>query len=188
MRNVFLDCGAHEATSLRAFFNHYPQPDTWHIWSFEPNTALNPFFELYRQYKLFQLENKAVWIYDGEIDFYLAGVSPSGSTLFPDKTTWKVSKRPIRVPCIDFSAWVKRVFLPDDYIILKMNMEGAEYAVLDKMLQEGTIDLISDLYVSFHHDKIPSIGTKTHRRINQALLDRGFTIKDWKQIRKELDA
>jgi hypothetical protein len=53
----------------------------------------------------------------------------------------------VTVESIDFSQWLKRTVAPDDYVILSMDIEGAEYDVLDKMLQDGAFKHVDRLYV-----------------------------------------
>ena len=44
-----------------------------------------------------------------------------------------------KVEAIDFSKWVLENFTEEDFIILKMDIEGSEYKVLPKMIEDGTI-------------------------------------------------
>jgi hypothetical protein len=36
------------------------------------------------------------------------------------------------------------------FVVVKMDVEGAEYAVLEQLLHNGTITLVSELMVEFH--------------------------------------
>jgi hypothetical protein len=56
----------------------------------------------------------------------------------------------ISVESFDFSQWLSGSFTEKDYVILSLDIEGAEFAVLEKMLQEETARLIDRLYVEFH--------------------------------------
>jgi hypothetical protein len=38
---------------------------------------------------------------------------------------------------------------------LKLDIEGAEYDVLWKMIKENTIKMVDELYVEFHSDTLP---------------------------------
>jgi len=107
-------------------------------------------------------------------------VSPAGSTLLRDKTTWKVSKTPVKVPCINFSNWISKRFKPKDHIVLKMNIEGAEYEVLENMLHNGVLAWINVLYISFHFRKIPSITKKRHQNLVAAIEESGSIIRKWR--------
>jgi len=52
--------------------------------------------------------------------------------------------------CIDFSAWLKENVGVQDEVVLKINTEGAEYGILQRMFHDGTISLIDRLYVWWH--------------------------------------
>ena len=41
----------------------------------------------------------------------------------------------IRVPCFDFSAWLRS--LPE-HAVVKVDVEGAEFPILERMVEEGT--------------------------------------------------
>jgi len=55
---------------------------------------------------------------------------------------------------VDFGQWLKKNFSKDDFVFVKFDIEGAEYDVLDKMLKDGTIEMIDRLYVEFHNVKV----------------------------------
>lgn len=44
-------------------------------------------------------------------------------------------------------------FNKQDFIVVKMDIEGAEYAVLRKMINDRSLEYINDLYVEFHSHK-----------------------------------
>lgn len=54
------------------------------------------------------------------------------------------------IEMIDLSRFIKTNFTLNDYIVLKLDIEGAEYDILEKMLDDGTINYINELYVEFH--------------------------------------
>ena len=61
------------------------------------------------------------------------------------------------MPAIDFSRWLKEMVArhteadgSKPFVVVKMDIEGAEYAVLEELVHDGTIALISELMVEFH--------------------------------------
>lgn len=148
---AFIDCGGHIGLAVAKF----RRTNTgFTVYSFEPCPHLS---RHYRDRKDIVFSDSAVWIRDGEIDMYVDTSAPDayGSSLFREKITGRLDRdHPIRVKCFDFSRWVGEHFTLADYVVLKMDIEGAEYAVLDKMLTDGTIDLIDVLYAEFHYMKI----------------------------------
>ena len=61
--------------------------------------------------------------------------------------------REIKVRSIDLSRWIKENFTKDDYIVLKIDIECAEYMVLKKMFSDNTFEYINEVYGELHHIK-----------------------------------
>ena len=55
------------------------------------------------------------------------------------------------VECIDFSEFLKNNIEPESNVICKMDIEGAEYEVLGKLINDDTITIINSLYVEWHN-------------------------------------
>lgn len=152
-KKYFIDCGAYDGCSVR-FFRQKCDPNCqYHIYSFEANPKYARNFPKFENHTFY---NKAVWIYNGIADFYLSySAFQDGSTLIKDKITGNLDKeKPMTIECIDLSGWIKKNLNRQDYIILKMNIEGAEYRVLEKMIEDNTIDYINRLFVNWHWHKI----------------------------------
>jgi len=162
----YIDCGSHNGTTVKFFREVHDKDCEYHIYSFEP---LPVFAECLNGVEKNTFYNKAVWIYDGEIDFYLSRIEiRDGSTVIKEKTTGRLDyKNPIKIKCIDFSKWIERTFSKDDYIVLKMNIEGAEYEILKKMVKDGTIDYIDKLFIDWHWDRIGLSKSEHTGLINQ---------------------
>ena len=96
----------------------------------------------------FTLVECLVWIEDGMAEFRTDGesdtcslVGASGASLeFPVKS----------LPCLDLSRFLRDNYCPADYLVMKLDIEGAEFAVLDKLIADGTISLLRELYVEYH--------------------------------------
>jgi len=87
------------------------------------------------------LKRKAAWTHYGDVPFH-------------DQIT---SSRIMegadgRVRCFDFSSWIGRCsdFWDGEPFVVKMDIEGAEYPVLDKMIADGTDRLVSELVMEWH--------------------------------------
>ena len=102
------------------------------------------------------LQREAAWIEDGEIEFaHVRGLRGWDSTVMRDKNTHDEWSRPdsvIRVPCFDLSSWLRG--LPEPPIV-KLDVEGAEFPILQKLVDDGTDVLIAELLVEWHDDKMP---------------------------------
>ncbi len=154
MRNILIDCGYHKGESIERFKHLDILVQPWEIYAFEPNP------DLFNQLddKNVHLIDSAVWIEDGQIDFYIAEDS-AGSSLIKHKSTAKLSETPIKVPCIDFATWLTELCKLGDYVIVNMNIEGAEYQVLPDLLKKGCMNLIDALYIEFHNIKVGVLPT-----------------------------
>ena len=72
-----------------------------------------------------------------------------------NKKTGRLDKNnPIYVNSIDFSEFKINNFNKDDFIILKLDIEGAEYKVLETMISDSAIDYINILLIEFHNYKV----------------------------------
>ena len=150
-RYIFIDGGAHKGETIAHFEKTKMYRDhPWEIYAFEANPHLMSFFP--ERHGLTVL-NQAIWNQDGFIEFYL-GEDSLSSSLIKDKKTGNLRPRPVRVPCVDFGQWLKKNFSIYDYILVKLDIEGAEYDVLDKMLSDGTIAYVDKLYIEFHNTEV----------------------------------
>lgn len=157
---IFIDCGYYIGKALEYYA---PLMDeTWKVYAFEPRMDLN----VENTIKRFPFEvewiPKAIWTDDGEVDFRLAGRNDASHI---DSMRASVDKK-VTVPCVDFSKFVRE--LPETTIICSMDIEGAEFPVLNKMLEEGTAQRIALLDIEFHHNilgKHNSISSELRRRL-----------------------
>lgn len=140
--NIFLDCGYYTGGALQKYIDAGVVDDTWTIYAFEPNPEIKvkrrPNMAIYR---------KAVWIKNGRINFHIAGREDAAGIA---NLTGHTNPKEISVATIDFSEFVSK--LPSGAnIICSMDIEGAEYEVLEKMLRDETIGRIRLLDIEFHH-------------------------------------
>eukprot|EP00971_Amphidinium_carterae_P163578 3243573-Amphidinium_carterae.1 len=50
----------------------------------------------------------------------------------------------------DVAQWIRQHYTPEDYIYVKMDIEGAEYAVIKRMLDDGVAEWVSKWAVEWH--------------------------------------
>jgi hypothetical protein len=70
---------------------------------------------------------------------------------------WTSAGEVIRVPCFDFSSWLRRL---DERPVVKLDVEGAEFPILERLHEEGTDALIAELLVEWHDEKMPDFATR----------------------------
>jgi FkbM family methyltransferase len=104
------------------------------------------------------LARKAAWITDGEIEFArVQGLRAWDSTVMREKNSrreWSGPSEIIRVPCFDFSSWLRT--LPEPPIV-KLDVEGAEFPILERMVETGADALVTELLVEWHDDKMADL-------------------------------
>jgi len=158
MRNVFIDCGANGGDTLDAFKRSADYaPDTL-LYAIEPDPRLVTRLLLRGDCTVI---GKAAWTYDGTVDMYF-DLRPSGlrTTQFPTGST-RLSKMPTPVECMNFGAWLVATFELTDHVIVKMDIQGAEYAILEQMLADGSIGYVDKLYLELLHRK------QAHKSVEQ---------------------
>lgn len=169
---IFLDCGAHCGCSRRKCAVDFPG---YVAHSFEPNTTFNRYCN--------KLINKAVWIYDGNIDFYqFDGLQAAGSSVSLEKAkfTGKYFKYTnVSVECIDLAKYI--LSLESNDVILKMDIEGAEYTVLPHLIDTGALNKVSSLYIEWHHTRCGISQSQHDNLISQIQIP----IYEWSGMRKD---
>jgi FkbM family methyltransferase len=148
---------------------------------FEPN----PFFHKDYQNSSYILEKKAIWTENCTKTFHISpDARQASSSLFQDKLCRINGKlipfdaNAIQVDCIDFSEWLKQNVSPRQHVTLKLDIEGAEYDVLWKLINDKTIELVDKLYVEFHHT-IMTDKTDCHNRLIEKLNSIGLPAGYW---------
>ena len=176
MRNIFIDCGAWTGDSVLEFVKHFKD---YEIYAFECHPLLQNQLKNLSEKHNFNLIDKAVWINDEPMKLYL-GVNDltQSSTLFSNKKKYIDKKKPVEVQSIDFSKWIKDNFSPDDNIVCKMNIEGAEYDILEKMINDKTIKYIKRLYCAWHYNKLEGFPKKRHDKLHKQL-SKLLDLRNW---------
>ncbi len=162
MGKKIINCGSRKGETiakLKELFGDHK------MYCFEPNPVFN------KEYKTPPI-NKAVWIENTTKKFRLCNNSQSNS-LYKRCNT----QQTIDVECIDFSEWIKQ--FKEDYLIVKMDIEGAEFEVLKKMIKDNTIDYVNELLVEFHGSKIEECKHYDKEEIKEQIKKRGVKIKEW---------
>jgi len=122
--------------SVAALIDAY-HPDR--LYGFDPHPTLRPTIRNRKGCHI-RLFRKAAWLYDGEIGYH------------EDITRSHIVDGAPPVPCFDFSARLARIAEVGKPVILKMDVEGAEYELLERMIADGTDQLVDELLVEWHDD------------------------------------
>lgn len=179
--NVFVDLGCYDGDSVEQFRNWrrlaFPDKGDWVIHAFDANPKWHDKWETMKDDNTF-FHLKAAWVEDTELEFAVDSADkPLGSTLMPGKEKIWNNNEKILVEAFDFSFWLKQ--FKDDYVVVKMDTEGAEFPILDKMIKDGTITIPDKLLVEFHPNKVVEYSTQDKDRLVQLIKDLGVDIMEW---------
>lgn len=180
MKYIYIDGGAYDGDSIEQFRNwiklDYGEQD-WIIHAFEPNPVQYEKLKAYENDKTF-IYPDALWNKDGEIEFAVDNSkTPLGSTLMKSKKAIWDNNDKIRVKAVDLSNFIKQ--FKDDVVMLKLDVEGAEFEILGKMIKDGT-DLIPEtIMCEFHPNKVLDYTTTDKLNLIKKLKDRGVRIIEW---------
>ncbi|XP_035662768.1 uncharacterized protein LOC118406650 [Branchiostoma floridae] len=196
-RKILLDCGANVASTVQLFRETYPGGTDYIIHSFELDARLAPYFASYSNHVLHC--PVAVAGKDGNITAY------TESAWFPDKglvhgndRLWggggifvhdeerddakagrQLGVRNV-IPMVDLSKWIQENTTPEDYVIFKLDVEGAEYEILEKMIKEGTFKWIDKFYGEFHGSlPVPNWPIERRLELKSTLASLGIKQIDW---------
>lgn len=151
-KGIFIDCGGYDGCSAVKFIANNPAFDAI---TFEPNPDLWSFYTSVPT----TLIKKGVAGKTDRRPFTLDEIDGDGSSFVVGKTidyTRKIKNedfKTIDIECIDICEVIESL---KDYqkIILKLDVEGAEYEILEKLLERGLMARVSKLYAEWHWQKI----------------------------------
>jgi len=163
VKKIIIDCGAndnHQDYIKRFDFGKdHPIVDDFEIHAFEPNPTFKTSFSDTKVV----FYQKAIWIKDERKAFYLEP-DKVGSTLIKEKmeadtgmTDEAIAQslnKPIQVDCIDIAKFIENNFDKDDLIYLRMDIEGAEFVVLNHLIDTGIASYIDEFWIEFHRPEI----------------------------------
>lgn len=179
---ILIDCGASDGQSALFLEKEYGPFNK--IYCFECNPLYRKAFNSFKKQVVYC--ERAVWIENKQLPFYLGGKkhNESSSLILEKKTGSLDKKNPLMVQAIDFPAWFLKEVNKEQYIVLKIDIEGAEYEVLEKMIETDGIDFVDILLVEFHRKKLKIPGIKQrHKKLYTNLLERvkrgTFMFKEW---------
>lgn len=147
---IYIDCGFYCGNALKTYINKGTVDGGWKIYAFDPNPYLEE-MEYTKDFKFpIEVIPKAVWTNNHWQSFTIASRHNAAHI---NNTSGETGDEVVKVKALDFSKFLKS--LPDEFTICSMDIEGAEYRVLDKLLKDNTIDKIDILDVEFHHRLMP---------------------------------
>ncbi len=175
MKNkIFIDVGFYRGAILRKYIDQDIVDDTWDIYAFEANPDLKTVQHIADFFTDISIHfiNKAAWVDDKGVWLHISGRDDAASVA---NTASHVDPKEVSVRSINFSEFVSK--LPEAYIICSMDIEGAEYVVLEKMIADGTISRLNELDIEFHHRLMNDKDEQSSQVLIDELLRLGIKLK-----------
>ena len=189
-RKFFLDCGANTGSTYKLFHEIWPNPEEYYMISFEIDPILAPYYAGFVNHTA--MVPLGVSFEEGNFEAYLepawqpektSASKWGGGSLFTfskeGKNEWRGLKRLVNVPTFDLSQFILDNFHEDDEVVLKIDIEGAEYRVIDQMLKKGAFKMVDTFFLEFH-DWQPTGWNKTQKdNLRKRMKLAGVGFKKW---------
>lgn len=199
MKKIFIDCGTHLFQGFCDFAEKYNVDETWECFSFEanPNTfemSQENYKTLTENWKLnLKHFNKAVSNKECKIKVNCSkdslGYVSQGSNILDNppiydkqwKSDFYYSENEYYVDSVDFSKFLFDVASTDDFVLVKMDIEGAEFDVIESIIETGAYKLINDFYCEFHERFFEPEKEYFNKKeyFKEFLSTNGVKVKEW---------
>jgi len=178
---IYIDLGLWHGDLMQRIIEKFPPFDQYIGFEALPN--IFAFAEKrFKENKRVKIYQKAAWISDGQMKIYKDMGETKGSSFFLSKTTGNLKKNKFTmVETFDFSKYLQSNFSKDDWITLKINIEGAEYDLVEHMIETCSIDYINQLFCAWHYHKLAGFPYGRHIKLIKKLNSLGFPLKGSKQ-------
>jgi len=160
MKNLFLDCGSNKGQGFEEFREMY-SPKEYDFFLFEPNP--NCFELLEKQYSelpYVKLHKVAVGVKEDLIKFRYRGTFDQGGSIVKEHNSGlSPTKKQIRkgitdtyvlVQVIDFLNYINEIKDSYNSIVMKLDIESAEYDLLKHFIDKDAFGLFDKMYIEFH--------------------------------------
>ncbi|KAH6783870.1 methyltransferase [Perilla frutescens var. hirtella] len=159
-RFIYVDLGARDYdSSIGSWFEkQYPKHNrTFEIYAVEADAA---FHDQYRRRRGVTLLPYAAWIKNETVVF---GSKP----IIVKEKVWRMRpfgrieadaaedgmSKVVRVAAFDFVEWLKKTVRAEDFVVVKMDVEGTEITLVRELVKRGAICLIDELFMECHFDR-----------------------------------
>lgn len=167
-RHIYIDVGARSySSSIGSWFvKKYPkQNQEFSIYAVEADKS---FAGDYAKRKKVQLLPFAAWVKNESLVFGAnaenrAAEGEIGMGRIQSRSAMESSSNVLSLPSpnnnfqtvqgFDFADWLLRTVSVNDFVVLKLDIEGTEFDLLPRMLETGAICLIDELFLECHYNR-----------------------------------
>jgi FkbM family methyltransferase len=154
-QKVVVLCGACRGENLEKVFVRFPNAT---VYAIEPEKEnFKVMYDKFHKRPRLVLINKAVWIENGKKGFNVYH-SPVSHSLYhkPKLDSGNKFKAKVEVETMDFAEFLSQFAV--DEVLVRMDIEGAEYEVLLHCFEKGVMDNVNELHIEYHAGwRIPSV-------------------------------
>lgn len=205
MKKIFIDCGTHLFQGLCEFVQKYNIDESWECYSFEANPitfklSQDNYKTLTESWNLnIKHYNKAIYTKNTKLKVNCSKdewgenafdyISAGSNVLLDAPDFDSISKAPfnykeedIEVDAIDFCEFLKSICKKEDFVVVKMDIEGSEFYVLTEIIEQNLFHLIDDMSVEFHERFFEPKAKykKLKEEYIKVFLDNNIKIEEWR--------
>ncbi|XVF46167.1 hypothetical protein PTKIN_Ptkin03bG0005100 [Pterospermum kingtungense] len=159
---VYIDVGARSyGSSIGSWFKkQYPkQNKSFEIYAIEADKA---FHEEYKMKKSVKLLPYAAWIRNETLFFEITRdpqkqdamqKSRGMGRIHPVQSSVNYVKDVDKIQGFDLANWLKSVVSDRDFVVMKMDVEGAEFHLIPRLIETGAICLIDEVFLECHYNR-----------------------------------
>jgi FkbM family methyltransferase len=178
---VILDFGTNTGEGLRSIIKILSKDqnlDNWQIRCFEPNNDIL-LDESLAKLPNIELNRQAVWNGNGRVQFSICPISSEGSSVkcLIDQAHFGHDNI-ITVDCVDIHTILSQ-YTTNDFIIIKLDIEGSEFTVLRRIIETGHASKINRLFVEWHTAIMSTESKDSEHQLRAAALAVGLRIEEW---------
>eukprot|EP01012_Entosiphon_sulcatum_P024464 TRINITY_DN29624_c0_g1_i2.p1 TRINITY_DN29624_c0_g1~~TRINITY_DN29624_c0_g1_i2.p1 ORF type:complete len:300 (-),score=50.90 TRINITY_DN29624_c0_g1_i2:31-930(-) len=173
-RKFYIDAGAnHYNSTIQQFLQMYPHASEFRVIAFEASPV---FAGEYLRHPEVEYHPVAVWTQNGTLFFTGSGTvgrvfdttrlrphprgggegkgekegEGDGNDPHPSASGGPI----VRVRAIGLADFLFRRFVLEDFVVLKLDVEGAEYAIVRSLMDTGAWRLVDEVFVEWHCEKV----------------------------------
>jgi FkbM family methyltransferase len=173
---IFIDLGAYNGDTIAIALEKIP--NIFATYGFEPlTTPFNQMKDRFFSERVF-IEKAVADTVEGDARIYIGKkYGDIGSSTCPDNPNCDQNHYEI-VRKIDFSKWFNDNIIlkyKRSHVILKLNIEGGEYKILPKLIDDGYTAYIREIYCDWHWQLI-GLSEENHHNLVGRLRSCGFSL------------
>ena len=186
---VFYDLGTHLFEGLLDLYNVYHFNEDWKIYCFEPNPytyiKAKEILKTHTVLKNLNIEllNVAVLHTDGISRFHCHDDDYCNMFIgVGSRITYNLDTPYVNVETVCLSNFIRKNYIIDDEIYIKMDIEGSEFVTIEDLIQTNTHLLIKKIFIEWH-DRFWSKDQATYinwkNNLMSRLIDDNINVDVW---------